>query len=259
MDKDRINANNTEEEIQINIFEIVNALIRYAWIIILTGIIFMAVFAAYTHFCIDPTYTSSLSFYVKNSETQSSITAITSNEISSAVQLAKTYTVILQDDSILEMIGSDLIEEFGAERIGEYYTIVENNDGTLTIEANELAGQIKMEPIDETEILGLTVVTRDPVFSAAICRSYEEIAPDELKRIVGIDYIESIGTAKIATAPSGPNVKRNAAVGLLLGVFISGFVVVLLNLMDSKIYDGDTVRNEFNVTVFGEIPYYEFS
>ncbi|MCD8090566.1 MAG: Wzz/FepE/Etk N-terminal domain-containing protein [Clostridiales bacterium] len=255
------NIKENEDVLQIDFFEILNTLLRYAWVIVLAGVCCMAVAVVYTIFCIEPTYTSSLSFYVRNSEMQGSMTFISSNEINSSIQLAKTYTVILQDEAILDKIGTGLIEEFGIERVSQYYEIVETGDeeGTLTVNSKQFSGQISIEPVNETEILSVTAVTRDPEFSAAICRSLEEIAPDELKRIVGINYIESIGEAKVPRAPSGPNVKKNGALGLIAGVFISGFVIVLLSLLDNKIYSSDFIRENYGVTVFGEIPYYEFN
>lgn len=253
-------VNNVEDDVlQLDLFEIINVLLRYAWLIILCGVICLAAATAYTITCIAPTYTSSLSFYVRNSEMQNTISSITTNEINTAIQLAKTYTVILEDDSILEKIGTDLIERFGEERVAQYYTIVDVGDaqGTKTVETKQLSGQISIQPVDETEILEVTAVTNDPEFSAAVCESIESIAPDELKRIVGIDYIESIGSAKVPALPSGPNIKKNAVLGFAVGFLLCSFVVILLNLFDTKIYSGDLVRDKFDIPVFGEIPYYE--
>ncbi|MCD8158972.1 MAG: Wzz/FepE/Etk N-terminal domain-containing protein [Clostridiales bacterium] len=253
-----INNNEDENLQQIDLFEILNVLLRHAWIIILSGVVCLAVVSLYTYFCVAPTYTSSLSFYVRNSEMQTSITSISTSEINSSIQLAKTYTVILQDDSILEIIGASLIDEFGVDEVSKYYTIVENEEGILTVNTNQLAGQIKIEPVDETEILEIKAVTQNPEFSAAICRSFEDIAPDELKRIVGIDYIESIGRAKVPTSPSGPNIKRNAVIGLIFGAFVNGVIIVLLNLLDAKIYNSDIIKEKYKVPVFGEVPYYDY-
>ncbi|MCD8238277.1 MAG: Wzz/FepE/Etk N-terminal domain-containing protein [Clostridiales bacterium] len=250
---------NNEEGLQIDFFEILSVLMRYSWLIILCGVCGLVAAAVFTITCIAPTYTSSLSFYVRNSEMQNNISSISANEINSSIQLAKTYTVILQNDSILEKIGTDLIEKFGEERVAQYYTIVDVGDGsdTKTVNAKQLSKQISIQPVDETEILEVTAVTEDPEFSAAICESLESIAPDELKRIVGIDYIEPIGRAKIPTSPSGPNVKKNGVLGFAFGVLCCGAVIVLLNLLDTKIYSGDFIREKYDIPVFGEIPYYE--
>ncbi|MCD7856012.1 MAG: Wzz/FepE/Etk N-terminal domain-containing protein [Clostridiales bacterium] len=250
---------NNDEGFQIDLFEILSVLIRYAWLIILCGVCALIAAVMFTVTCVAPTYTSSLSFYVRNSEMQNNISSITTNEINTSIQLAKTYTVILQNESILEKIGTDLIEKFGEERVGQFYEIVDVGDGsgTKTVNAKQLSRQISIQPVDETEILEVTAVTEDPEFSAAICESLESIAPDELKRIVGIDYIESIGSAKIPTSPSGPNVKKNGFLGFALGVLCSGAIIVLLNLLDTKIYSGDFIRDKYDIPVFGEIPYYE--
>ncbi|MCC8098371.1 MAG: hypothetical protein LIO44_07480, partial [Eubacterium sp.] len=245
MEENGLNINNEEEVLQIDLFAILKILWRYAWIIVLSGAVCMIAAGLYTNFCVAPTYTSSLSFYVRNSEMQTSITSISTSEINSSIQLAKTYTVILQDDSILEIIGASLIEEFGIDEVSKYYTIVENEEGLMTVDTKKLAGQIKIESIDETEILEVKAVTANPEFSAAICRSYEDIAPDELKRIVGIDYIESIGRAKVPTVPSGPNVKRNTALGLILGVFVSGFIIIVFNLFHTKINNADFIKEKY--------------
>lgn len=251
--------NNNEDVLQLDIFEIVNILLRYSWIIILSGILCLAATVVYTLTCVAPSYTANLSFYVRNSELQNSISAISTSEINAAIQLATTYKVILQDDSIMEKIGTELIEEFGENRVGEYYTIVENGAGEKTVSAKEIGKQISIEPIDETEILSVTAVTHDPEISAAICENLSQIAPDELKRIVGIDYIESIGSVKIPTEPSGPNAKKNGAIGFGVGFLAAAFIIIVINVLDTKIYDGDFLRDKYQVAVLGEIPYYDIS
>lgn len=251
--------NNNEDVLQLDVFEIVNILLRYSWIIILSGVVCLVLTVLYTLTCIAPTYTADLSFYVRNSELSNSISAISTSEINASQQLATTYTVILQDDFIMEEIGKQLIKQFGEERIGAYYTIVDMEDGEKSVEAKQIGRQINIEPVDETEILKVTAETKDPEISAAICKDLADLAPDTLKRIVGIDYIESIGNVKTPQKPSGPDPKKNGAIGFGIGFLAAAFIIIVKNVLDTKIYDGDFIRDKYEVAVLGEIPYYDIN
>lgn len=189
-------------------------------------------------FVLTPKYTSSVSMYVNNSTEMVAANAVNINDINAAQKLVNTYIVILQDDEVMEQVAALIHEEY--------------SDSDYTAET--LRKIVKMTSVNNTEVLNIEATTPDPELSAALCNLITEVAPDVLQRVVKAGSVEVIGTAKPAEKPSSPNIPLNTAVGLLLGIVVSVFLVLFLHMLDNTVKSEEELKKRYDIPVLGEVP-----
>ncbi len=204
---------------------------RWKWI--LAGILVGAlVFYAVSAFLLPKKYASSVELYVYNSNvTQGNNVNI--NDINASQKLVNTYIVVLENTEVLSEVASRL---------------------STPVTVGELKAAVSMKAVNETEVLNISALTEDAALSAEICNTFAEVAPDVLKRVVKAGSVEAIGSARAATAPSSPNVKRNAVLGGLIGLVLAVGAALLVFLLDNTVKGEEDVRRRLDIPVLGEIP-----
>ncbi|SDA25305.1 Capsular polysaccharide biosynthesis protein [Ruminococcus sp. YE71] len=211
-------------------------------------------------------YTSSISIYVNNYTAASDVVQegkINAQDIQTSKALAGTYIVILQDDIVYDEVSDRLIKCYDIDSLGKVFNIEEKevtdeNGQKVTkpcISADQIRSLVNIEAVNETEVISITATTQNPELSADICTFISEIAPELLTRTTRAGSVETIGSAKIPTEPSSPNVKKYAVLGMLAGGFIAAAAVIIIDMLDNTINDGDDIKKYFaDIPVLAEIP-----
>ena len=81
-----------------------------------------------------------------------------------------------------------------------------------------------------------------------------EVAPDKMTNIVDGGSVKIIDRPLEPEFPSSPNILKNTFLGLVLGFILSASIVVLMELLDSRVRDEDQLRNMFDLPVLAVIP-----
>lgn len=242
---------NQEQEIDLK--EILFLLLGNIKFIIVVTVLCAAILFCYAKFWLPVQYTSSVSIYVKNSGESTNQTA-TASDLSAAKSLASTYIVILDDDVVYDKVSEKLLETYHSDQMKNFFTIKKNDDGKEYIPAGQIRSLVKASAINNTEVIQLTAVTKDPQLSADICNIISDYAKELLIQVTKAGSVESIGSAKVPTAPSGPNVKKYAIIGALLGAVVAIAIVVIRKLLDNCINSAEDIKQKFGIPVLGEIP-----
>jgi capsular exopolysaccharide synthesis family protein len=208
---------------------------------------------AYSAFMLPELYESSLSMYVTSSDRARANDSIDVANLTVSRNLADSYVVVLSNDVVMEEIGTVLINTYSEEELLQYFPIDER-DGKKYIKAKYISACFNIAPVDETEVLKVSVTTADPQLSADLCNIMGEVAPAFLKRVVGAGSVEAIGDAVAPDSKCYPSNKGNAAKGAVAGLMICCAVFVIRILLDNKVRDTDSFREKFDYPVMGEIP-----
>lgn len=217
---------------QLSIISIIDMLLR-RWTIVLLTTIFVGVFSfVYSEVFIDPVYSSSASLYV-NSERQKANDDISQGTITSSRQLVMTYAEILNARTFLTTISDEL-------------------DNKYTV--NELRSMITMDSLNETEILSITVKGNDADDVYRITKNIVKYAPDELIRVVEAGSVKVLDDASETKTPISPNIRRNTFIGVFIGLILGAFIVIVLELFDTRIKSGDEISQRYKEPLLGEIP-----
>jgi capsular polysaccharide biosynthesis protein len=73
----------------------------------------------------------------------------------------------------------------------------------------------------------------------------------------GFDNIEILDTAKVPTAPSGPNRMLYLMIGLVLGGLLGVGLVLLSEFLDTSIKSSKDIEQKLKLRVLSVIPDYE--
>ena len=227
--------NTNREYYAIDVLHIVKSLWKRAWVIILSGFLAAALGFFYSAFMITPTYSSYVKLYVNNSSFSlgNSNFSITTSELTAAQGLVKTYGEILDSRSTLQRV-------------------IDKADVDYTWK--ELAGMIKYEPSNDTEIMRVTVTSTDPYEASNIANTIAEVLPIRISEIIDGATMEVVDSATPELAKVAPSITKYTAVALILGVILSCAVLVVVALLDDTIHDEEYILQSYDYPIRGKVP-----
>ena len=209
---------------------------RWKWLThgFLIGLIFMFLIS---DFVLPRKYTSSVSLYVNNSQQQkTNEDRVDVGDLSASQKLVDTYIVILENDQVLQEVCGRLSQ-------------------TMTVEG--LKNVISMESVNDTEVLQISAETTNAEFSAEICNTIAEVAPNVLQRVVKAGSVEIIGKATPATKKSSPSVVKNSVIGAFIGLIVMIIAALTAETLDTTVKGEEDIKRRLDIPVLGEIPHIE--
>lgn len=248
-----------QNEINIDVGLIVKKICNFKTIrnIILSGIICSVCVYSYSRFCIPERFTSQVSMYVNNSAVASAVGKVEMNDITASQKIVKSCIVILKDSIVMKEISDKLIRNYSEDDINKAFTISIDENGKKLIPASEISDCINISNINETEIMSVSVTTKSPEMSYAVCKYVVDIAPKTVKRVIDGGRIETIGEPGIPKNKAYPNNIKNSILGGFAGVLSVLTFYFLKIIFDTKFKNSDEFSNRYDIPVLSEIPFYE--
>ena len=202
------------------------------WIIAIITVVAMVVSGVISFFMLSPVYESKSTLIVnteKNEETQ----MITGDQFSVSQKLAVTYGEIIKSRAVLESVISNL---------------------KLDSEYEDLVEQITVSPVQDTQIISISVQDTNPKKARDIANEIPKVFEKEAKRITKANDIQVIDKAILPENPIKPNKMMNVAIAAVLGMMIGLFVVFVLEYLDNKIKTPQDVEKHLDLPILGVIP-----
>ena len=226
---------NGSDVIEIDVFQLLRALWRKAWAIILAAIIGGGAAFAYGYFLITPLYESSALLYVNNSSFSVGSTSfsISSGELSAAKTLVNTYIVILKTRSTLE----EVIAETGVDYSYE-----------------KLRSMISTSSVDQTEIFSVKVTSPDPAEAEMLANTIARVLPGRISDVVDGSSVRVVDYAVQPSHKASPNLTKITMIGVLIGAVLCAAVIVIATILDDQIHDEESLRQIFDLPVLAAIP-----
>ena len=238
----------------IDIKEFFEVLWKRAWIVVILALAGFAAAYSVSVYLIRPQYTSLVDLHVNNSPEM--LGTINLADINAAQRLVDTYIVILQNDDVMDELGDRLLMEYDESWLENFLPI---NNRTGQIEISALRSAISMSSVNNTEVLRIRATTHSPYLSARIVTIMAEIAPDVLIRVVRAGSVEVVGTARIAEAPSSPNIAVNSVLGFIAGMAIATAFIFMAHMMDNRVRNEAGLTKRYNIPILGEIPDFQYA
>lgn len=221
--------NQHSEEMEIDILEIFMVL-RSRWLsILMSGIIFSAVFGLGTLFLIEPKYQSTSKLYIVSQT--SSITSLT--DLQAGSQLTQDYIVLVQSRPVLEKVIENL---------------------NLHMEYQEMVDMLTLSNPSDTRILEVTVTMNDPYMAKEIVDEISDVSITRIAKIMNADEPTMVEYGHLENSPSSPNMKKNVFFGGLAGIFVSGLMGVVMHLLNDTIRTEDDIEKYLGLNTLGLIP-----
>ena len=225
--------NNEENEV-IDLVEILYAIRQHLLEVILATVVAAIIGFAASKFLMTPQYSSSAMMIVN---TRQDVTSnVTSDQINSATKLVATYSIIIKSDTVLQQV-------------------IENLELGMTY--SELNSRVSVQAVDDTQVMKITVNSTSPEWAQTVCDEILAVSPDIIKEAVEAGAVKVISKASLNLNPISPNIKKNTALGAMVGLVLALGIIVLQVLLDNKINTEEDVTKYLDMTVLGVIPQYD--
>lgn len=226
---------NVKDYYVVDLSHIVKVVWHRIWIIGIVSILIAALCFSIAAFFITPTYSSSIMLYVNNSSFNVGDLgfSISSSQLTAAQSLAKTYTVLLKNRTTLERVIDEAEVEYDWETI---YDMIESG------------------PVNETEVLRITVTCTNPYEAERIANGIAKVLPQRVAEIVEGASMEVVDSAIVDTEKVAPSISLYTIVGFILGALISIAVLIIMALMDNTVHDEDYVIKTYDYPILAKVP-----
>lgn len=225
---ERERDHSTYEDDTIDLFELLMALKRKLWLIILAAVLGGGLFGVYSYYIPIPQYTSSAMLYILSKET--TLTSLADLQIGS--QLSEDYKVIILTRPLLQDVIEQLDLDMGYRQLRSRITITDSSERILT----------------------LTVTDADPRRAMQIVNQLAASASDYIGDIVEMIPPKIIEEGVVNVQPVSPNIEKNIVIGAMLGMlFICGIVTVRF-LLNDTVQTEEDVERYLGLTVLASVP-----
>ena len=202
-------------------------------LIVIVTILITMISGIITFFFIEPEYRSTVAVFISDDRNGSSETE-TINDINMYQKLVDTYAEIAKSRTVAE-------------------DVIDNLD--LEMSVGELQGMITTSPKGNTQFLNLSVTSLDIEEAYNIANQMARSLKVVSSELRGTDIVQILDPANVPGGPSSPNIKMNLAIGFVLGLMLSVFMVLLMEFMDKTIKDPEFVTNELKLPFLAAIPF----
>lgn len=219
---------------EVSLWSIVGLLLRKIHWLIATGLAFGIGVYLVLSLLVTPTFESRVTFYVyNNSGGASQSGSIDKSDLQAAESLATTYSKILESNSVLNAVLSDL-------------------NSALT--RKELAQMVDVAVVTNTQLLEVVITSTDANFACNVAESFTSVAPAEIVRITKAGGVEVVDHPEVATEQASPRTAFDTAIAVVVGVIIAAVIIILKTLSDTTIYLPEDIEKLVGVAVIGQIP-----
>ena len=215
-----------DDEVTIDLMELFSALWAKKTIIILSAVFMALVAFVGTKMFVTPKYTSVTKLYVMAKNDDSSASA-TYSELQSGSMLTKDYMELVKSRPVLEKTISKL---------------------NLDMEPEDLVDMIKTDTPTDTRIMSISVESEDPKEAKQIADALRKAVSVQIKDIMNADSVNTVEEGNLPTKASSPSVKKNMAIGALLGLIVSMGLTVLIYVLDDTVKTPDDVEKYLGLT-----------
>jgi Capsular polysaccharide biosynthesis protein len=228
MDERRVN--NQQEDVDIDLWEIVQLLWAKLGIILICCVACATVAFAITSIFITPKYESVTKMYVLTKQDEGNLTQ---GDMQTSTYVTKDYAELIKSRTVTEAV----VTELG-----------------LSITGVELLDKIDVLIPTDTRIVGIRVRDEDPYKAAEIANAMREASGKHIQEVMEIEAVNMVEDANVPRRPTSPNVLRNALIGGAVGLFLSVAIIIIMNLLNDDIRTEEDIKKYLDISVLGTIP-----
>ena len=178
-------------------------------------------------------YTASTTMYVLSKTGDTDQAVVTQQDLSAGQMLTNDVSTILKSDRVK----NDVAEELGLEDLGDF-------DLSITSSTT-------------TRVITLAVTGTDPQQTAEVANALVVDTSNVASEVMQIQSVNVIDSATVPQSPSGPRRALYAAVGLMAGLFAAVCIVVIEDMLDTRVRSGEDVEELVGIPVVGHFPQIE--
>lgn len=221
---------NDNASIEIDILYLLRKLWSKKFFIIFVGLLVGTIALLGSVFFIKPKYTSTTRIYVVS---RSSDTSLTNQDLQAGSYLVNDYKEVITSSEVL----SSVIDQ-----------------EKLSMSVGELSKDIAVTIPTDTRVISISVTDTDAQRACDIANTVREVAAEKIKAVTKVDDVTTLESATKPSHPSSPNVKKNAAIGALAGVFLAVVGILVAEVLDDRVRRPEDIEEALGMTLLGVVP-----
>lgn len=175
------------------------------------------------------TYTASVSMYVLT-KSASETDAVSSTDLTAS-----------------QMITNDVAQLITGNRVSQ--------DTATALQMSSLNGyDIDVESATTTRVITLSVTGESPQSVAIVANKLAETTDNVAREAMDLQAVNVINEAQEPAAPSGPPRAMYTAVAFLAGIFLAIAIIVLMDMLNTRVRSAEEVEELLGLPVVGRIP-----
>ena len=122
------------------------------------------------------------------------------------------------------------------------------------LETAKALGLEDLKGYTTSRVLTLEVTGTDPQRTAVIANKMAEEVSGVACEVMNVDSVNVVDSAKVPTSPSGPKRPLYIVVALLVGLFLAIAIVVIADMVNTKVRSDEDVEELLGIPVVGHFP-----
>lgn len=212
------------------LLELLHLLRKHLRLVVLLPVACALVMGVYSYLFMSNTYTASTSMYVLALNQDATASTSLSTDLSASQMISNDVSTLLTSDRAL----AETAEDLALEDLSAY-------DVSVTSETT-------------SRVIGLTVTGPDPQTAADVANHLVANVSGIAQEVMSIESVNPIDQATAPEAPSGPNRPLYVAVALMAGLFLAVAIVVVEDMLNTKVRGQEEVEELLGIPVIGRIP-----
>lgn len=220
----------SDESQNMTLLELAQLLRKHLRFVILVPIVCALAVGIYSVIFMSDEYTATTSMYVLVQQGDNSQNSSLYNDLSASQMVTNDVAKLLKSDRIINQTG----EQVGVEALRGY-------DTDISSETN-------------SRVITLSVTGEDPTLTARIANAMVSNVSDVARDVMSVESVDVIDQAVVPDRPSGPNRPLYVAVAFLAGLFIAIVIVVVADMLNTRIRGQEDLEDCTGLPVLGRIP-----
>lgn len=218
----------------ISLKEIFATLKKHLMLIVTITLLAVMVSAGVTFFLMTPKYDASTQILVNQSNANSNTIYQQANTVQTNVQLVNTYSVIINNPSVLNQVIKKL---------------------NLDMTAGELKDILTVSTEQNSQVFTLTAETDSPSQSVRIVNGVAAAFKSQVQKVMNVDNVSILSPANIASSlnPVKPKATINLAIAFVVGLMVSVGLAFLLEYLDNTVKTEEDVEKILGLPVLGVV------
>ena len=211
------------------LLELLHLLRKHLLLVIALPIVCAVAMAVVAYGFMANVYTAETSMYVLSQSGEENTSTLQSN-LSASQMIANDVASLIESSRVTDATADDL----GLEDLEGY--------------------DISVQSETTSRVITLSVEGPDPREAAAIANAMAANVSEVAREVMNVQSVNVVDEAAAPDQPSGPNRTMYVAVAFLAGLFVVVAIVVLLDMLNTKVRSAEDVEELLGTPVIGRIP-----
>ncbi len=211
------------------LLELLQLLKRHLALVIVLPIVCAVATAGVSYTMMSNTYTASTSLYVL-AQNDSSDNSNLSSTLSASQLVSNDIAALIKSDRVMKEAAVDL----GLDNLDKF--------------------KVSVTSQTTTRVITLEVSGKDPQAAADVANAIASEVSSVAQEVMDVRSVNVVDKADAPEKPSGPNRPLYVAVALLAGLFLAIAIVVLKDMLNTRVANSDEAEKLLGIPVIGQFP-----